>query len=178
MDIRELDLPGCFELVPKRFSDCRGIFVKTFHKDLFEHYGLAVDYKEQYYSCSSKNVLRGLHFQIPPCDHAKLVYCLHGEVADVFVDLRRQSPTYGRYQMLRLSSDEANMIYLPSGIAHGFQVLSDTATLVYNVTSVHSPEHDSGIHWDSLDIPWPLADPIVSERDRHLPAFNQFVSPF
>jgi dTDP-4-dehydrorhamnose 3,5-epimerase len=127
---------------------------------------------------SAKGVLRGLHFQLPPHDHAKLVYCTAGEVMDVAVDLRVDSPTFRQFVCLTLSADQGNMIYLPPGLAHGFYTLSDSATLVYNVTTVYAPSHDAGIRWDSVGIPWPDQDPRVSERDHGFVAMEVFDSPF
>src|SRR6266404_3404206 len=127
---RETRISGCFELQPKRFVDVRGIFVKTFQKRAFEEQGLGENFEEDYYSVSERGVLRGLHFQLPPFDHNKLVYCLAGEVFDVVLDLRVGSPTFGGFETLLLSADVANMIYVPKGVAHGFCAMSSSATLM------------------------------------------------
>ncbi len=123
-------------------------------------------------------MLRGLHFQGPPAAHVKLVSCLHGEVVDVVLDLRRGSPTYGRHATIRLSAQAGNMVYVPVGLAHGFCTRSDPATLHYVVSSVHAPEHDRGIRWDSAGIAWPVEQPLVSPRDLALPGLPGFDSPF
>ena len=120
MEIVPTEIPGCYEVQPKVFKDKRGAFVKTFHAGDFHSYGLCADWTEQYYSRSKRGVLRGLHFQLPPHDHAKLVYCVAGSVLDVAFDLRIGSPTYGKAVMLELSAKKGNMIYLPKGLAHGF----------------------------------------------------------
>jgi dTDP-4-dehydrorhamnose 3,5-epimerase len=178
MEFIETKLPGCFEIRPKVFADDRGRFVKVYHEQLFAERGLVSRWSEINYSTSRKNVLRGLHFQIPPADHAKLVYCIVGRIIDVAVDLRVGSPNFGKFHLFELDPEKANGAYLPRGMAHGFYVLSDTATLAYEVETVYSPAHDSGIRWDSCGIPWPEMKPVLSEKDRKLPGLAEFVSPF
>ena len=176
--IKGTTIPGCYEIEPFMFTDERGIFVKVFHQDTFAENGLETHFAEEYYSISHQRVLRGLHFQIPPRHHTKLVYCISGNVIDAVVDLRLGSPTYGKYETFELSSEEANMIYIPPGLAHGFYVVSPSAIVVYKVSTVYSPEHDSGIRWDSIGIPWPDRHPVTSSRDNELLAFSDFSSPF
>lgn len=170
-------LPGCLLLQPRVLEDARGRFVKTCQRDAFRTLGLETDFAEQYYSHSHRGVVRGMHFQRPPAQHAKLVYCVQGEVFDVVLDLRRGSPTYGQARGLTLSAQQGNAIYIPAGFAHGFCAVSD-ATLVYNVTSVYAPEHDSGVRWDSIGIDWPVDTPLVSPRDAGFAALADFDSPF
>jgi dTDP-4-dehydrorhamnose 3,5-epimerase len=178
LDIKKTKIEDCYELQPKIFNDKRGIFVKTFHKNFFRKNNLVTEFSEEYYSYSECGVLRGLHFQIPPMDHTKIVYCLSGEVQDVVVDLREGSPTFGEYEIFDLNSTKRNMIYIPSGLAHGFYVTGSHALVMYKVTSVYSPQHDGGILWNSLNIPWLAKNPIISERDTNFPAFSEFKSPF
>lgn len=178
MEIFETKLPGCYELQPKVFRDQRGTFVKTFHKEVFDNYQLNTNFDEEYYSLSHQNVFRGLHFQLPPKEHTKMVYCVQGEVIDTLVDLRVGSPTYGKYETLSLSAEKANVIYIPPGLAHGFFVLSETAIMMYKVSTVYSPEQDTGIHWNSVGIIWPIPHPIVSKRDNEFVALSNFNSPF
>lgn len=178
MRFKETALAGCLEIQNDRFIDHRGIFVKTFHKNVFKQYGLVTSFSEEYYTVSEKSVIRGLHFQLPPAEHEKIVYCSAGAVMDVVVDLRKGSPTYGYFEQIRLSSDEANMLYIPKGFAHGFEVLSDTAIMMYKVTSVYAPERDNGILWNSLSIPWNTQEPIMSDRDQGFGEFKDFVTPF
>lgn len=178
MDIRTTTIPECYEITPKVFQDARGKFIKTFHQHIFEDHQLDTNFSEEYYSVSCQNVLRGLHFQLPPMDHTKIVYCVLGEVIDVIVDLRVGSPTYGKYEMFELSADKANMIYIPNGLAHGFYVISQTAILIYKVSTVYDSELDAGIHWNSAGIPWPFQSPITSGRDEQLQSFSDFESPF
>ncbi|WP_409341776.1 dTDP-4-dehydrorhamnose 3,5-epimerase [Paenibacillus sp. MBLB4367] len=178
MRIHETAITGCYEIAPDRFKDERGLFVKTFRDDFFADNGLETRFAEQYYSFSYRHVIRGLHFQTPPWEHVKLVYCVSGNVTDAVVDLRSGSPTYGRFAMLDLSADKGNMLYIPAGLAHGFCVRSQDALLVYNVSTSYSPLHDKGIRWDSAGIPWPVRDPVVSDRDRGFPGLDEFASPF
>lgn len=177
-ELQETSLPDCYLIRPRLFKDARGQFVKTFHAGWYEENGLESCFREEFYSRSVKGVIRGLHFQVPPADHAKLVYCLAGEVFDAVVDLRVGSPTYGQTHTFELSADRPEIIYIPSGFAHGFQALSDDALMVYQVSTVHSPENDSGIHWDSVGIDWPLPPRSVSERDQSFLPAAQFSSPF
>jgi len=178
MRILTTAIPGCLQLVPEIRSDARGSFIKTFRTDLFQAHGMATEFAEEYHTHSLRNVLRGLHFQLPPHQHAKLVYCVHGAVQDVALDLRRGSPSYGRHLSLELSAANGHMLYLPAGLAHGFCTLGDSAIMQYKVTSAYAPQHDSGIRWDSAGIAWPLAAPLLSERDQHFATLAQFDSPF
>ncbi len=176
--VMETAIAGCYEILPKVVGDTRGSFVKTFHAETFSNYGLCTDWPEEYFSISRRGVLRGLHFQTPPHHHDKLVYCVEGAVLDAVVDLRKGSPSFGNHLVLELTADKANMLYIPNGIAHGFYVVSDSATMMYKVSSMYAPEHDTGIRWNSAGIGWPDAKPIVSARDAGLPAFCAFESPF
>lgn len=177
-DLKPSNLAGCFELQPKAFQDARGRFVKVFHEQAFAAQGLETNFTEEYYSVSYKNVIRGMHFQLPPMDHVKMVYCVEGEVMDAVVDLRVGSPTYGQYALFDLSATKANSIYIPKGMAHGFCVRSEQAIMVYKVSTIYSPAHDGGILWNSASIPWPITQSILSTRDESFPRLDQFVSPF
>ncbi|QNF28474.1 dTDP-4-dehydrorhamnose 3,5-epimerase [Metabacillus elymi] len=177
-NIKKTKLPGCFEIIPDKFEDKRGTLIKVFHKDIFLEKHLEVEFAEEYYSISDKDVLRGLHFQLPPKDQVKLVSCISGEVFDVVVDLRLGSPTYGVFETFHLSAKKASMVYIPKGLAHGFYVCKEPAIMLCKTSTVFSPEYDHGIHWSSLDIPWPNKTPKISEKDSKLPIFNQFNSPF
>jgi dTDP-4-dehydrorhamnose 3,5-epimerase len=174
----ETEISGFVELRSTTEVDIRGSFTKTFHRHFFAENGLPIAFGEQYYTISKKGTLRGLHFQLPPHDHAKLVYCVLGEILDVAVDLRTDSPTFRRHGTVTISAEKANEVLLVSGLAHGFYVLSETAIVVYNVTSTYAPDHDTGIHWNSVGVQWPGVNPIISERDKALPMFSDFRSPF
>ena len=171
-------IPGCYEIQPRIFNDVRGRFVKVFHRNAFVEHGLEADFSEEYYSVSHQGVIRGMHFQNPPMDHVKVVYCVQGEVFDVVVDLRLGSPSYGKSVTLNLSADKGNYVYIPKGLAHGFCATSESATLVYKVATEYSPEHDAGILWSSIGIAWPTASPVLSERDCGFIAMSDFKSPF
>lgn len=178
MKIVSTKIPGCYEILTKVHNDPRGTFVKTFNSIAFKKFGLKTSFKEQYYSISSKNVIRGLHFQIPPYDHAKLIYCVYGEVLDVALDLRVGSPFYGKYVSIKLSAKKSNLLYIPNGFAHGFCNLKDNSILVYNATTVYNPKKDMGVRWDTVGISWPIKKPLISKRDLELPNFKNFKSPF
>jgi dTDP-4-dehydrorhamnose 3,5-epimerase len=171
-------IPGCFELRPAVTNDVRGFFAKVFHRPLWERLGLCTRYEEEYVTRSMPGTLRGLHFQAPPMHHHKVVICLRGRAWDVALDLRKDSPAYGEYVSVDLADSMANALYVPAGVAHGFCVTGAEAFLYYKVSSVYSPAHDAGIRWDSAGIPWPIQRPILSERDKQLPAFDAFHSPF
>lgn len=176
-EIRSTKIPDCFELLPRAHTDLRGKFVKVFHQDFFAQNGFETHFMEEYYSVSRKAVIRGMHFQLPPREHVKLVYCVKGEVLDVVLDLRKESPTYGQYEVVTLSADISNCVYIPKGLAHGFCAISETV-LVYKVSTTYSPDHDAGILWNSFGMAWPVASPIISVRDQSFPAFDVFESPF
>lgn len=177
-DLNPSAILGCYEMQPRVFDDSRGRFVKVFHEKAFAEQGLETNFVEEYYSVSHKNVVRGMHFQLPPMDHVKLVYCVQGEVIDTVVDLRIGSQTYGQFDLFELSAKRANSVYIPKGMAHGFYVLSEQAIMVYKVSSIYSPEHDAGILWNSIGIPWPSNKAILSSRDQVFPSLDKFVSPF
>lgn len=175
-ELSELPLRGCYSIRPRRADDARGSFVKTFHRESFEKHGLCADFREHYYSRSVAGTVRGLHFQLPPFDHEKLVYCVEGRVVDVLLDLRVGSPSYGECCALELDSEKDGLVYIPKGIAHGFSAI-EAATLAYSVSTEHAPAHDAGVHFRSADVAWP-DQPIISARDQALPALSDFQSPF
>jgi len=158
--------------------DARGFFAKVFHRPLWRDLGLQTEFAEEYATYSLPWSMRGLHFQLPPMAHDKVVLCLRGNAFDVAVDLRKGSPAYGQHHSVNLSSMQSNALYIPAGVAHGFCVTGDEALLYYKLTTVYSPEHDAGIRWDSAGIPWPMTNPILSERDLELPRLEDFDSPF
>lgn len=169
---------GCILLGPKVFKDHRGEFVKPFHYDGLKSIGITIDIKEEIFSISKKNILRGMHFQIPPHDHQKYVYCVKGRILDVIVDIRKNSPDYGTYFSAELSSENRRILLVPRGFAHGFLSLEDNSTVVYKTDTVYAPEHDCGIHWDSFGFDWPIKDPILSERDLSAKPLSHYESPF
>lgn len=178
MDKVPTPIPGCFELQPRILADSRGQLVKIFHTDTFAALGLHTEFAEEYYSVSGQKVLRGLHFQTPPHDHIKVVGCLEGAILDVVVDLRKESPTFHQHFMIELSAEKGNLLYVSQGLAHGFYVLSEKAIFINRASTVYAAESDRGIRWDSAGINWPDPDPIVSEKDRNMPALAEYDSPF
>ncbi len=174
----EIELPGLVLLRPRVFQDERGIFIKTFHAEMFRNLGLSFEPREEFYSISSRNVLRGMHFQAPPAAHAKLLYCLVGKVMDVVLDLRRTSPTYGRWHARELNSVDRELLFVPAGFAHGFLSLDEGATVVYLTNAEHSPDHDKGVRWDSFGYDWGAMTPVLSPRDAAFPTLAEYQSPF
>ena len=178
IQVIETGITGCRELRPTVLTDERGSFTKIFHRPLWEELGLCVDFNEEYVTRSLAGTLRGLHFQVPPMDHFKVVSCLSGQAWDVVLDLRKDSPTRGQYASVTLDGAVANALYIPPGVAHGFCVPGTEAVLHYKLSRVHSPVHDKGVRWDSAGIAWPIGNPILSKRDRELPRLDEFDSPF
>jgi len=178
MKIHTTKLQGVFTVENDNFRDERGSFVKIFHEDTFKDRGLEHDFKESFYSVSKKDVIRGMHFHLPPKDHTKLVYVTRGSLIDVVLDIRKNSKTYGEYLATKLTSDNNTMVYIPKGFAHGFLSLEDNTCMIYLQTGVYSKEHDSGIHVESFEFDWGVKDPILSQRDTTFPALKDFKSPF
>jgi len=169
-------------LQPKIFGDERGYFIESYNQKKFEQIVGEVSFVQDNESKSSRGVLRGLHFQKPPFDQAKLVRCIKGKVIDVAVDLRNGSKTYGQYVAIELSCENKRQLFIPRGFAHGFLVLSEFAIFSYKVDNVYAPDYDSGIHWNDpvLNIPWGINENeiLVSEKDSMLPFFSEIRSPF
>lgn len=178
MIIEYLNLPGCLQITPKIVCDTRGVFMKPFVAIEYREHNLQVDYAEEFYSDSFKNVLRGMHFQTPPFECFKLVSCLHGCIRDVLLDLRVGSPRFKTCETIELDARNGTVLYLPPGIAHGFLVLSESAIVSYKVTSAYAPAHDMGIKWDSIPVDWGVTTPIVSTRDLSFQNLSDYESPF
>ena len=178
MTFKTLDLEGVYLIENFNSIDDRGLFVKTFHKNEFCKMGLNFEIRESYYSNNKKDVIRGMHFQMPPHDHEKLVYVTSGSIKDVVIDLRKESPTYCNYIDIELSAENKNSIFIPKGMAHGFNSLEDDTTTIYNVATEYSPENDSGIRFDSFGYDWEVTKPIASSRDKSFLTLDKFSSPF
>jgi len=178
MKFKKTDLSDVYIIEPHTYEDNRGIFRKTYHEAMFKEKGINICFGESFYTVSERNVIRGMHFQIPPRDYCKLVYVTEGVILDVILDLRRNSPTYAKHMSIQLSSENAKQVYIPKGFAHGFAVLSNSATVTYLQTAMHSSEHDTGIRWDSFGVDWGIRNPILSERDGNFLALDAFQSPF
>lgn len=174
----ETEIPGLFIIRPRIITDKRGKFIKLFHNEMFNDLGLQSDFREEYFSTSAKGVLRGLHFQTPPAQHVKCITCLRGEIFDAVVDLRKEAPTYGKYFSIVLKATEPTILYIPEGMAHGFMSLTESSVFLNKTTTVFDAECDSGIRWDSCGIIWPKISIILSEKDKKMPPFSEYNSPF
>jgi len=161
-------------------EDERGEFLKLYNKKSFEFANIKFDVEESFISISRKNVIRGMHFQLPPHDHDKLVSVVNGRIVDVILDLRRTSKTYKKFVSVELSDRANTSIFIPRGCAHGFRSLENNTVLIYHTSSVHFPTSDSGINYDSFGYDWELDNPIISSRDLHLYEFEEFckINPF
>lgn len=177
MQFSEELLPGTWLVTLKRFEDMRGTFVKTYARTLFDKHEASFEMLEEFYSVSNRDVVRGMHFQLPPHDHVKLVYCPVGAVEDVLLDLR-SGPGYGKVARVRLSGDQPSLVFIPKGIAHGFRALVDGSLMVYKTSTEHAPTADAGIRWDSFGHDWDVDQPRMSDRDRQHPTLASFVTPF
>jgi dTDP-4-dehydrorhamnose 3,5-epimerase len=168
---------------PTIYGDDRGYFIETFRQDLLEEtIGYKVNFVQDNESKSLKGVLRGLHYQLPPYTQAKLVRVIVGSVLDVAVDIRKSSPTFGQYVSVKLTEQNKYQLFVPHGFAHGFVVLSDSATFAYKVDNYYAPEHDRGIVFndEQLKIDWQLSvkELQLSDKDKQLPLFRSIESPF
>ena len=175
---KDLAIPGCLLLQRPAHRDSRGSFLKPFAATEFAALGLETRWEECFWSHSHQGVVRGFHLQIPPVAQPKLVFTVQGQVHDVLVDLRVGSPSYHQTIAVQLEAGDGVAVYIPAGVAHGFQVLSASATLLYLVAAPHSPGHDTGVRWDSVGHAWPLPAADVSPRDVALPTLDAFKSPF
>lgn len=181
MEVRQTGIPGLLVVKPRVFGDHRGFFLETYSRRAFAAAGLDYDFVQDNHARSGqRGVLRGLHFQCPPAAQAKLVWVTRGAVHDVVVDLRRGSPTYGRWYGLELSEDNFLRLMIPRGFAHGYVTLTETTEFLYKVDAPYAPATEAGIRWDDPDlaIDWPVSDPVLSDKDRVLPPFAQVESPF
>jgi dTDP-4-dehydrorhamnose 3,5-epimerase len=182
MKFIETKISDVIIIEPTVFGDTRGYFLESYNKKKFEEVVGKTSFMQDNESKSSKGVLRGLHFQKPPFEQAKLVRCIEGEVLDVAVDIRKNSQTCGQHVAVLLSGENKRQLFVPRGFAHGFLVLSDTATFAYKVDNTYAPEFDAGIRWNDkeLNIQWGLeeSEVLVSSKDAELPFFLEFDSPF
>ncbi len=175
-EFKKLSIPDVILIEPEVFKDERGFFMEVYKKSIFEKEGIKVNFVQDNYSKSQKNVIRGLHYQMPPAEQAKLVRCVKGKVFDVVVDIRRGSPYYGKWIGDYLSEENKGMLFIPSGFAHGFLTLSEEADIVYKTSNEYSSQHERGILWKdpNIAIEWPLeGEPILSEKDKKLPVLKE-----
>lgn len=182
MNITKTAIEGVVIIEPKLFNDSRGYFFESYNKKAFDEEVANVDFVQDNESCSTRGVMRGLHFQLPPYTQAKLVRCVEGRVLDVALDLRKESPTYGQHVSVELSAENHRQFFIPEGFAHGFAVLSERAVFQYKCNNFYAPGHEGGISIldDTLGIDWQIKpeEAILSDKDTKHPLFADFKSPF
>ncbi len=175
-------IPDVIIIEPKVFKDQRGYFFESFNRKEFEENIGKVNFIQDNESKSTKGVLRGLHFQTPPYAQAKLVRCIQGKVLDIVVDVRKNSPTYGKYVSVELSEENKKQLFIPRGFAHGFVVLSKKAIFSYKVDNIYAPQCDSGIKFNdkTLNIDWVFNENklILSPKDKELQSLKELETPF
>lgn len=181
MEFKKTKLKDAYLLTPQVFQDARGFFLESYSQQEFAKQGIEIDFVQDNHSLSTKKgVLRGLHFQKPPYAQTKLVRVTRGKVYDVIVDLRKDSETFGIWQGFELSAENFQMLLVPRGFAHSFLTLEDNTEFQYKCDEFYHPESDSGIIWNDPDlkIDWPIASPVLSEKDAKLGLFKDLQSPF
>lgn len=181
MDVTRTRIPGVLLIKPCVFGDARGYFCETHNRHTFAEHGLNIDFVQDNQAFSAQaGVLRGLHFQIPPMAQTKLVRVARGAVYDVVVDLRRDSPTFGRWDGFVLSEKNWLQLLIPKGLAHGYMSIEPDTLFLYKVDQFYSRVHERGIRWDDpvLGIVWPNLPPLLSDKDTSLPCLKDFESPF
>ncbi|MFO7998485.1 MAG: dTDP-4-dehydrorhamnose 3,5-epimerase [Bacteroidales bacterium] len=171
---------GLVIIEPTLYRDERGYFYESWNRDAFAASGLPVEFVQDNQSGSIRNVVRGLHFQLPPFEQGKLVRAVTGSVLDIAVDLRKGEPTFGRHFGLTLEASSGKMLFIPPGFAHGFRTLEDGTVFAYKCTRQYDAASDRVLLWNDpdLQIDWGITDPLLSEKDRYAPRFNTFDSPF
>lgn len=177
MEILKTEIPGLLIVKPDVFTDPRGYFFESYNKEKFGKLGIDVNFVQDNESRSSKGVLRGLHFQRPPFEQGKLVRVVSGAVFDVAVDLRPESPTFGKWAGIELSGENKLMYWIPAGFAHGFLTLRDNTVFTYKCSGVYNKEAEASIIWNDpqLDINWQVDEPVLSEKDKNAPSFAEYL---
>lgn len=181
MEFIATKLKDAYLIKPKVYEDERGFFLESYSERVFKENGIKSVFVQDNHSYSkNKGVLRGIHFQIPPFSQAKLVRVVRGSVYDVIIDLRKGSPTYGEWEGFNLGADNFLMLYIPRGFGHAFCTTKENTEFLYKTDNFYSPEHDAGIIWNdpTLNISWPVEEPILSEKDEKLKNFKDFKTPF
>ncbi len=183
MEFQKTTLKDAYLIKPKVFQDERGFFLESYSQKEFEQAGIKADFVQDNHSMSvNKGVLRGLHFQLSPHTQAKFVRVVKGSVYDVIVDLRKDSPTFGKWEGFNLSAENFQMLYVPRGFAHAFCTLEDNTEFLYKTDNFYAPQSDSGLIWNdpTLKINWPIENPILSEKDQKAQTFEEFIknNPF
>jgi len=178
MKVTESRLKGVYLIKPKVFEDPRGFFCEIYNRDRYQGQGIEVEFVQDNYARSTHGVLRGMHYQIKQ-GQDKLVWVPEGEVFDVVVDLRKDSPTFGHWDGYSLSSKNKHQLFVPAGFAHGYCVTSETADFMYKCSNFYYPEDEGGLIWNDpkVGIEWPTEDPILSEKDQNNPPLEKVVLP-
>ena len=176
MEVEVTPIDGVLLIKPKVWRDARGYFVETWHRERYEALGITLPFVQDNHSRSTRGILRGLHFQ-RTFPQGKLVSVSSGSVFDVAVDIRKHSPTFGRWFGAELTGDNQHQMWVPPGLAHGFCVLSDVADFFYKCTETYHPEDEGSIRWDDpeLAVAWPLMDPVLSAKDLAAPLFRDAI---
>jgi dTDP-4-dehydrorhamnose 3,5-epimerase len=180
MEIIKTELEGLWIIKPDVFEDERGYFFESYNREKFINAGIDLKFVQDNESKSRKGVVRGLHLQAPPYEQGKLVRVMRGSVLDVAVDIRKNSPTYGKWASIELSGQNKWMYWIPPGFAHGFATLEDDTIFFYKCTNVYNKDAERCFLWNDPDIniDWGISNPVISERDSKAPGFRDFVSPF
>ena len=182
MIVEPLKIVGSHRIVLQKFGDARGYFMSTYLEHSMREHNLVTEWVQDNEAWNDDSgIIRGFHFQAPPHDETKLVRVVKGIILDVFVDIRKGSPTFGQWEAVELSSEACNMVYIPKGCAHAYCTISEDTIVSYKVDSGYAPDYSGGIRWDdkALNVPWPIDKlPKVSEKDSELPCWEDFNSPF
>lgn len=181
MFVEKTELPGILLITPKRFGDNRGFFSESWNKRTFSDHGIDLEFVQDNHSLSArKGTIRGLHFQSPPHAQAKLIRCGRGRIFDVSVDVRRGSPSFGKWFGTELSFNNGKQILVPEGFLHGFMTLEEDSEIVYKCTDYYAPECDGAVRWNSCGVDWPLSgtEPVLSDKDEAAQTLAEFETPF
>ena len=181
MLIKERQIKGIFEIQLEPHEDKRGFFMRVYDTQLFEEYKIDRNWVQENHSLSvEKGVIRGMHFQLPPHSEAKLIRVINGKIYDVFIDLRKGSPTFGQWDSINLSAGNKKMIYIPRGFAHGFCTLTENCEILYKMDNYYAPNSEGNIKWNDSDvgINWPVNNPIISEKDLKAKSFREFIEKY
>ncbi|WP_102346532.1 dTDP-4-dehydrorhamnose 3,5-epimerase [Bacillus sp. Marseille-P3661] len=181
MIIKEGKINGVFEIYLQPLKDSRGYFMRTFDEKQLRNYRIERNWVQENHAFSQKKgTIRGLHLQLGPYSESKLIRVVRGAIMDVFLDLRLNSPTYGKWDSIVLSEENNTMLYIPRGFAHGYCTLTDHCEVIYKVDNYYSPKNETGIIWNdsTLNINWPVSKPILSEKDAQLQTFQEFIDNY
>ncbi len=180
MKVKTTPIEGLLVIEPQVFNDARGYFYESYNKQKFAEAGIDYEFIQDNQSLSQKGIIRGLHFQAPPYEQGKLVRVIQGAVKDVVVDIRKNSPTFGQHFSIVLTAQNKTMFFIPPGFAHGFETLEENTIFLYKCTNVYNKESEGGLLWNDpfLNINWQNNDPLISDKDKILPTFENLISPF